>query len=107
MKSILHLNYFFIGLPVLLALLGFLYNPLWLFAAVFPIFTGLFQLIQATCFFIDKNFRSVYLSIYFGATFLFFVLWINTSWQWIWIMPPVLALYLTTLFYMEAKKTQL
>ncbi len=91
----IHVNYFFVGFPIFLGLSGFLYNPLWFFAAIFPIFTGFFQVTAAICMFIDKNFKSVCLTIYFTAAFLFFVLWINTNWQWIWCMPPLLAFYFT------------
>lgn len=103
MKSILHLNYFFVGTPILLGLLGFIYNPLWFFAAIAPIFTGFFQVIYAICLFIEKDFRDIYLTIYLTVTILFFILWINTSWQWIWAMPPVLAIYLSVIFFIEAK----
>lgn len=103
MKSILHLNYFFVGTPIALGLLGFIFNPLWFIAAIIPIFTGFFQIIQAICLFIQKDFKDVSLSIYFIATILFFVLWINTSWQWIWALPPLLAIYLTAILFVEAK----
>ena len=103
MKSILHLN-FFVGIPILLGLLGFLYDFLWFIAAIFLIFTGFFQIIQATCLFIEKDFRNKPLLIYFITTTLFFILCINTSWEWIWVLPPILAIYLTAIFFIEAKK---
>jgi len=103
MKNILQLNYFFVGVPIALGLLGFVYNPLWFFAAITPILTGFFQVIQAICLYIEKDFRNRYLSIYFIVTILFFILWINTSWQWIWALPPILAIYLTVIFFIEVK----
>jgi hypothetical protein len=104
MKSILHLNYFFVGTPILLGLLGFICDPLFFFAAIISIFTGFFQVIYAIALFIEKDFRDIYLTIYLIVTILFFILWINTSWDWIWAMPPILAIYLSAIFFIEAKK---
>ena len=103
MKRILHLNYFFLVTPIALGLFGFVYPSLWLFSAITPIFTGFFQIIQAICLFIDKDFKSQALTVYFTVAILFFILWINTSWQRTWAMPPLLAIYLTVILFIEAK----
>lgn len=91
------------GLPIAFGLLGYIYNPLWFFAAITPIFTGMFQVTTAISLFIEKDFRSTTLTIYLTVTILFFILWINTSWEWIWAMPPLLAIYLSVIFFIEAK----
>ena len=102
-----HLNYFFVGFPILLGLFGFLYNPTWFFAAIFPIFTGFFQVTSAIYLFIDQNYRSFHLISYFIINILFFTLWINTPWQWIWCIPPALALYFTYIVEISHKRETL
>lgn len=95
------------GLPIALGVLGYAYNPLWFFAAITPIFTGMFQVTTAISLFIEKDFRSTTLTIYLIATIVFFALWINTDWDWIWAMPPALALYMSALLFIEAKNEKL
>ena len=89
-------NNFFVGIPIGLALLGFIWNELWGIGALFMILTGLVQVVGAFVWMFDDGLNNA-LKIYWILTISFFLMWIFTEWQWIWLMPPVIAIYYTIL----------
>jgi CHASE2 domain-containing sensor protein len=105
MKSINHLNYFMVGCPLLLALTGWLFQETLIYIGLlFTILTGGFQVIVGIGMFIDTDFKHIPIRIYLAVTALFFLLWIFTYWQWIVVMPPLLALYMSVILIIETKK---
>jgi hypothetical protein len=105
MKALNRLNYFMVGFPTVMALLGWLfYEGLWLLALLFTIITGAFQVIVGIGTFIDSGCRNKYFGIYLIAVAIFFLLWTITNWKWIAALPPLLALYMTALLFIEAKQ---
>jgi len=104
MKDLNRVNYFMVGVPSLLGLLGFLEPGCWFFGALFTIVTGGFQFITGTGLLIDTGGKRIEYAIYFAGTILFFILWMATDWLWIVLLPPALALYLSVLLFIEAKK---
>ncbi|MCW4470678.1 hypothetical protein OGH69_17030 [Flavobacterium sp. MFBS3-15] len=98
------MNYFMVGVPFLLGLIGFIAPECWYIGALFTILTGGFQFITGTGLLIDTGGKRIEYVIYFAGTILFFLLWTVTDWHYIIVLPPALALYLSILLYIEAKK---
>lgn len=93
-----------VGVPCLLGLIGFIFPACWFFGALFTIVTGGFQFITGTGLLIDTGGKRIEYVIYFAGVTLFFTLWIATDWFWIIALPPALAVYLSIILFLEAKK---
>lgn len=104
MKNLNKMNYFMVGVPCLLGLIGFIFPVCWFFGALFTIVTGGFQFITGTGLLIDTGGKRIEYVIYFAGVTLFFTLWIATDWFWIIALPPALAVYLSIILFLEAKK---
>ncbi len=104
MKNINYTNYFMTGIPCALGILGFLLPQCWFVGALFTILTGAFQFIVGTGILIDSGGQRKEYVMYFAGTIAFFMLWIFTDWHYVFVLPPVLALYLSVLLYIDAKK---
>jgi hypothetical protein len=106
MKNINRMNYFITGLPLILLLVGWLFeSPVWMIAALFTILTGAFHIVVGIGLCIENNGKPVYL-IYLLGVLLFFIFWIVTNWQWIMYLPPVLAVYISVLIFIKAKQEE-
>ena len=107
MKALSILNYFIVGIPPAMILMGYLceetliYYGLWL-----TLLTGAFQVVVGIGMFIDSFFKHRLIQIYLIGVALFFLLWFITEWKWLLILPPMLAIYMTVILYIEAKKTK-
>jgi len=105
MKGINQMNYFFTGIPVAMIGVGYLLDSdIAIVGMLLIIMTGFFQVIVGILELADSGFRDVRYSIYLAAVFLFFLLWALTDWKWIIVIPPTLALYLSVLLFIDAKK---
>ena len=94
-----------VGLPLAMALFGWLfYEGLWFWGLLFTMLTGGFQVVAGIGMFIDGSCRNKYVGIYLITVAIFFALWIITDWKWVIALPPLLALYMTVLLIIEAKK---
>jgi predicted membrane protein len=101
MRISIAINNFVVGIPVFFGLLGLVENSLWFIAALSTMLTGFAQLIIAVNYLIqfykDKG-RHIY--YYFSGVLLFFILWMSPlQIDFIWIIPPILAIYLTYILY--------
>lgn len=100
--KLFYINLAFVLTPAALGLLGFLYHPLWLFAALLPIGTGILQFAVSVTLFIAQP-KNLFLHTYFLLVVVFFSLWKYTNWEWIWAMPPTLAIYMSVIIYLNSK----
>ncbi|GEC72398.1 hypothetical protein SAMN05443543_10846 [Flavobacterium flevense] len=115
MKNINYLNYFFIGIPTLLILLGYLTNQsfgnLVGYGLLFTILTGLFQVIIGTKMSIHEP-KDKMLQIYIISVILFFAIWLfnglflssDILYFILLFIPPVLAIYLSIIIYKKRNK---
>jgi hypothetical protein len=113
MKTINYLNYFFVGLPLLLVVLGILTKEsngnLIGTGLLFTILTGLFQLVFGIKMLIDEP-QDKNLKYYFRGVVLFFSLWfinglmfnIEIVYFIIFILPIILAIFFSTITYKKA-----
>lgn len=99
------LNYFFVGVPTLLSLIGFMYKELWFIAALFMILTGLFQITTAVIWTGSEGSNNIFLRIYWLITISFFLMWVFTDWYWIIVLPPIIAIYFAVIFNYNFKNT--
>ncbi|QYJ68502.1 hypothetical protein [Flavobacterium litorale] len=99
------LNYFFVGVPTLLSLIGFVYKELWFIAALFMILTGLFQITTAVIWTGSEGSNNIFLRIYWLLTISFFLMWVFTDWYWIIVLPPIIAIYFTVILNYNFKNT--
>ena len=115
MKALNYLNYFFVGLPITLILLGFLIEPhqgnLIGYGLFSTILTGLFQVVISVQMRIEEP-KDKYLKIYIVSVILFFlILLVNalilSSDRLYFILlfiPPILATFLSIIIYKKANK---
>lgn len=105
MKALNTMNYFMMGIPLGLILTGLvceetlLYYGLW-----FTLLTGAFQVVVGIGMFIDSFCKHRFILIYLVAVAIFFLLLFNTYWKWLAIIPPILAIYMTIILFIETKK---
>ncbi len=109
MKNLNYLNYFFVGTPTLLILIGYISNDsagnLIGYGLFFSILTGLFQVIVGIKMLIDEP-KSKVLQIYIISVIVFFLIVfispsLNNDTLFFMLMPipPILAIYLSILIY--------
>ena len=105
MKAINYLNYLIVGFPIAMALAGWFFDEtFWGWGLMSLIITGIFQVIVGLGMFMRSNGRNIYFGTYLIMVVIFLLLWHMTYWKWIFILPPLLALYVTVLLFIEAKK---
>lgn len=99
MKNLRGFNNFVVLVPIVLGLTGCLENSLWGFALLSTMITGFVQVVFAMCYAFD-NPKDRHIYYYFAGVIVFFGLWFGRiDVLYICWMPPVLALYLTGIFY--------
>lgn len=104
MKSINYLNYFLTGVPALLIIIGYITGSgLWMAGALFSILTGIFHIVVAINLRMETDCKLMYL-FYILGVIAFFFLWYITDWETVIYIPPILAIYLSILLYLKAKK---
>lgn len=105
MKGLNYINYFMVGFPLAMGLFGWLfYEGLWMWGLLFTMLTGGFQVLAGIGMFIAGGCKSRLLFLYLTMVAAFFAMSKFTDWKWIIAMPPLLALYMSILLYVEAKK---
>jgi hypothetical protein len=101
--NINRMNYVVSGIPAFLCFIGIWIDSLLFWGLLSTIFTGMFQAVVGfKCAFDDPE--NIFFKIYVFLVIIFFVLWIITPWLWVLALPPALALYLSVLLFIEAKK---
>lgn len=101
MKILLKLNFIALGIPIVLGIISFMYG------LVFTMLTGAIQVLIAISMLV-MNYRNIHLYIYLATTLLFFLLWlVFATGNWIFALPPALAIYLTYIVGTEYKKSLL
>lgn len=117
MKNINYLNYFFVGVPIVLIVLGFLSNQsngeLIGYGLLFTILTGLFQVVFGIVMLVDEP-ADKNLKLYIKGVLLFFsILIINILISLpydifldylLLVLPPILAIYFSLITYKKAHK---
>lgn len=107
MKILLRLNFFALGLPFVLALLAIIDVNLLMFAFLSTMVTGALQVFIALAL-LYVNPKNIHLYIYFALTILFFTLWrIFHVENLLFLLPVVLAVYLTYIVGTEYEKSKL
>lgn len=94
MKTTTTINYFLMGIWMLIGLLGFIDNGFWMIGAMYAFLLGLFQGITGLILFLHKPFSTRF-QLYAGGLLLFsgscFL-----PWEYSWMLLPIpLALYFT------------
>jgi hypothetical protein len=111
MKNINYLNYFFVGVPTILCLIGTLNDSFLFFGLLTTILTGFFQVTIGLKMLIDEpNNKS--LINYIVGVLTFFILWFiisiieyqNPMFYILISMPPILAIYLSIIIHKKATK---
>ncbi|MEW5676404.1 hypothetical protein ABGT15_08830 [Flavobacterium enshiense] len=104
MKNINYLNAFFVGLPIVLALLSFINIEFLYFAMITTALTGFYQVVTGLCLLIDNPTNKL-LQLYAVLVITFFILLAvsDNQWLWIWLLPPTLAFFFTGILYKELK----
>ncbi|AOZ98618.1 hypothetical protein [Flavobacterium commune] len=111
MKIINYLNYFFVGVPTILFLIGILKDSFLFFGLLSVIMTGLFQVTIGIKMLIDKP-NDKFLMAYIIGVLTFFILWFiclitdyeNPMFYILISTPPILAIYLSIIIYKKANK---
>lgn len=107
MKNLLRLNIFAVGLPFVLAFLGIIDVNLLFLAYLSTMITGALQVFVALILLL-VNPKNIHLYIYFALTILFFTLWLVFHIEnWLFLLPVVLAIYLTYIVGEEYQKSKL
>lgn len=98
MKTTTNINYYVMGIGVLLGLLGFIENGFWGIGAIYVFFLGIFQGLAGIILFLYKPFSTRF-QLYMGGLILFvgscFLPW-ELSWT---ILPIPLAFYFTFMLH--------
>ena len=89
MTELKNFNWVAIGIPLFIALLGFINESMLAFALIATILTGLIQILLAFAFWLNRP-NNIRIIIYFIGVTSFFVLLLVYQWGWLWIMPPSL-----------------
>lgn len=108
MKNLNYLNYFFVGFPLGLCLLGFIDATFMYFGLLFTMCTGFFQVLVAIKMLLTEP-ENWYLRAYLISVFLFFVILLTgyksaPTMYFLYSIPipPILAIYLSILIYKKA-----
>jgi|GEM_PF-2987035 len=105
MKALYILNYFIVDIPPAMMLAGYLFEETLIYYGLWlTLLTGAFQVVVGIGMFIDSFFEHRLIQIYLAGVTLFFLFWFITEWEWLLVMPPALAIYMTVILYIEAKK---
>jgi uncharacterized protein YqjF (DUF2071 family) len=99
MKALKVLNTIAIGIPITIAMLGFIDEMFIIYALFSTTATGAIQVVTGILFWI-KFPTNTFIKIYFGLVVLFFIsLFISFYTNWIWFLPALLTVYLSVLIY--------
>lgn len=98
MTELKNFNWIAIGIPIFVALFGFIDEDLLFYAIISTMLTGLIQILLGFAFWLNRP-NNTKIIIYFLGVTSFFVLLFVCQWKWLWIMPPVLCIYLTIIFH--------
>ncbi len=109
MKAINYLNYFFVGLPVILGIAGIIHEVFPILGILATIITGIFQVIIAIKMIIDEPYDRN-LQIYITTVIIYFTTWfafpkieyIPILKHGLILIPILLAIYLSVIIYKKA-----
>lgn len=106
MKALCILNYFIVGIPPAMILAGFLWEETFIYYGLWlTLLTGAYQVVLGIGMFIDSFFEHRLIRIYLIGVVLFFLLWFINEWEWLLVMPPALAIYMTVILFIETKRS--
>lgn len=92
------INLIGIGLPFLITAFTVFEPGMFIVALLSTMVTGFIQVSIGLSLLID-HYKNRHLQAYFLFCILFFSLWHTTDWEWIWAMPPALAIYMTIILH--------
>lgn len=100
------INLIGVGTPFLIAAFTVFDSSMLIVALLSTMVTGFIQVSIGLSLLLNHH-KNGHLQAYFLFCILFFSLWYATDWEWIWAMPPSLALYMTViLHYIVTEKPQ-
>jgi hypothetical protein len=98
------LNNIAILIPIFIGLLGIIEESLIILALVSTMATGFIQIIVGVMYWI-KFPKSIHIKIYFFFVIVFFILLFTIiADEWVWLLPPILCIYISTLVYSLKEK---
>lgn len=99
MKFLKILNTVALTIPLVIAMFGFVSEEYFILSLVSTMATGFLQLIAGIFYWYEFP-KSIPIKIYFILVSVFFLLlFLGIGKEWIWILPPSLCIYLSTLIY--------
>jgi hypothetical protein len=105
MKALIRLNYIALGIPVLIASFAIInYSALGM-ALVSTMATGFMQVLIAIGLWKD-HYKNPHLLVYSILVIAFFTMLYFKLTDWIWLLPPFLAAYMTAILYWLDKNTK-
>lgn len=114
MKTLNKINYYVVGIPVTMCLIGYLFKNilgmLLFFGALFTMITGAYQLIIGIYLFL-KDKQNINLQVYLISVILFFSFWYwNTHVKYVEamtyiliIIPVILCIFFSNILYKKSK----
>jgi hypothetical protein len=102
MKVLKFINAFALGLPFLLAALGFIDEDLWFWAAYSTMLTGFLQVSIALCALIMGHYRNLLLAYFIAVIIYFSGMYLNVEGYYLYYVPVLLAIFLTVIIYKTA-----
>ncbi len=95
MNALQKINIIGLSIPFLVYLIGFIIREdLLILALLSTVITGLIQLVIGLKL-LGNYSRHHLLQLYFVVVVLFFILWFTTYWDYLWVLPAALAIYMT------------
>ena len=104
MKTLQNINVFFLGITILLGLLGII-NTSFLIGALISLFLlGVYQGFTGIILFLSHPARIQYILYISGLLTVFLLIWLGT--EWLWMIPPIpMALYFTFLLHTKNQRS--
>ncbi|MEZ4853490.1 hypothetical protein [Flavobacterium sp.] len=99
MKALKTLNTIALLIPILLGFIGFFFEEYFLYAIVATMVTGFLQVVAGVIFWIMFP-KNIEIQVYFMLVALFFItIFSGFNSDLIWILPPMLCVYLSIIIY--------
>lgn len=99
MNALQKINLIGLSIPFIVYLIGFVIREdLIVLALLSTMLTGLIQLVIGLKL-LENYSRHPLLQLYFVVVLLFFILWFTTYWDFLWVLPAALAIYMTCILH--------
>ncbi|WP_026704385.1 hypothetical protein [Flavobacterium soli] len=100
MNALQKINIIGLSIPLIVYLIGFIIREdLLILALLSTMITGLIQLVIGLKL-LENYSKHPLLQLYFVVVVLFFILWFTTYWDFLWVLPVALAIYMTYILHL-------